>query len=383
MNDTLVSQCQDRSCKPEWRHLELGAANYDLESDGCYANEKQHTLLFRTIDEKIASLGPKGILYLNDLDEKGLNRAALSAEKYIKNKHPCCRIAVRTILGSYYNCPLPQERLNSIHLKNPERYVLESFLYNHEERIRRLTDMTDQFLINTAYFKEISAVWGLEFKHVGSDRYVYLKVDGTSLDLSYRLFQVVKSRVGYEQRFKAEEDQIPRVRFELLSMQKEFQEKWKSIKKEAKFKLLLAFSRKQTRDKFKDLEGRSFDSLYVKKDQSLLKEIEDYKFDLFVFEKHLKNDFFIMNKPICKVSLMDFDNVNFLSLKRNISSKTAVELWERLGLGNAYQATFSSDQEFWNSEKSLIEIYNQLLDVDRDFLELSDEIEIAGFCRVL
>jgi hypothetical protein len=67
-----------------------------------------------------------------------------------------------------------------------------------------------------------------------------------------------------------------------------------------------------------------------------------------------------MNTARPSLSIMAGDRLTIYEQMQRGNFGTPEQFWKKFGLGNAYRRKFSSDSQFWQSDKSLVEIYLEL-----------------------
>lgn len=161
-----------------WTHLELGAGNYGQEGHTKvsqqktvlmqleatdkpnyvdklpekdikpYQPEQQFAVLFSTLDQLVATKGPKGVFHVNDL----IDAYAISASEALKNyanQKGYHKVTIEVVPGDYEFLDPEQhlkayklKKYESVHLKNPEislySYKLDGdeVLFNDQSRTK-------------------------------------------------------------------------------------------------------------------------------------------------------------------------------------------------------------------------------------------------------
>jgi hypothetical protein len=134
-------------------HLELGAANYGAEyGEGA----KRFEILEHTVLDLIKNYGPRGVIYLNDIDRSGLNLAVDHLAKWLTEKG-LVDISIVSLLGDYSRIRLPE--VKSAHLSNPGADQLPSAwagIFNHHivRDLERVALQSETGLKITSYFTE-------------------------------------------------------------------------------------------------------------------------------------------------------------------------------------------------------------------------------------
>jgi hypothetical protein len=110
----LITTLFTTVCLGKIRHLEIGAANYSAKG----GNAKERFLILeKTAKNLIASYGAIGTIYLNDIDESGLEMAKTHLSAHLLNRG-YSKIDVVAILGDYTEIDLPF--IKTAHMKNPD-----------------------------------------------------------------------------------------------------------------------------------------------------------------------------------------------------------------------------------------------------------------------
>ena len=123
-------------CQPIWAqetglsgivHLELGAANYQAQDEGRPNYPKRWHILEKTFERLIEKYGPSGKIYLNDLDQTGLEEVVEFSKKWLAERG-YDRIEIVELVGDYNLIQLPS-RVKTAHLSHPAPGQLTGFGY--------------------------------------------------------------------------------------------------------------------------------------------------------------------------------------------------------------------------------------------------------------
>lgn len=133
-------------------HLELGAANYGADAGN---HILRYDFLKRTIQDVINRDGPRGVIYLNDIVEDGLELAQNTLVEWLRQKG-YSNIRVTSILGDYNEIDIPY--VHSAHLGNPGHDQLPNKSGNESSNrriidgLKRLAIHSDTGLTITSFF---------------------------------------------------------------------------------------------------------------------------------------------------------------------------------------------------------------------------------------
>lgn len=141
-------------------HLELGAANYS-EKDG--DNLRRFDVLGREFQKLVGLYGEQGTVYLNDIDESGLQKAVTYARQWFGDRH--YQVEIVPLAGDYTKIQLPF--VKSMTLNNPgyDQLPVPEFHTMREEskrihnralveKFETLSDHSETGLKITSYYNE-------------------------------------------------------------------------------------------------------------------------------------------------------------------------------------------------------------------------------------
>lgn len=183
-NNGSVSNC-------EWKHIELGAANYgtNINADSSYQAKTsnpalQFELLFQTVDILISTKGLKGTLYINDYHSDDVDYCIALTEQYLTKQHPEHKITLEPLAGDFFIIDIP--KVDSIHLKNPEYFFFQKLDEKaFSNRLAYFSTQSKEGLSLITYFKS-PLIHRLKETNVGckiqTNLYTqYRHVDGNSI----------------------------------------------------------------------------------------------------------------------------------------------------------------------------------------------------------
>jgi hypothetical protein len=400
------SEQESPLCFHQWTHLELGAANYGLEGINSKkaGHENQLQPLYKTIDQLINQHGPNGTIFLNDLKLEQCEFARGKLQNYIKSSYPNSAIRVGIVAKDYTLINIPDDlkvaELTSVHMKNPDIHQLESAVMDHNW-IKKVLDSAKQFVIVTPFKDTVAAylvkhgvkkeMERLRFeKPVQHDTFVYVNPDGKyRKEWEGNTFHINIRKPLLEESFtKDEMDARHKRKLEIKEHLEELPSKYylrvkEQIVDNLDFPLIAAFSdkwRKKILDK--DLFKIDFSALNAIDDLENLKVIEDLANTKFKTLKSCLKDFRkkkeLINQNLSTTSDLVDSQVNFLILKRFYSKKSPVDLWGRLKLDEAYKLTFSDNEKFWKSLKSLRNIYLELSNLQKQLNNVQKRKDLAS-----
>ena len=133
-------------------HLELGAANY---GDEYGTSENQLKVLEDTFTDLITAYGPRGVIYINDIDPRGVDLTVKHMNKWLAEKG-ISEIQLIALPGDYNKILIPD--VTSAHLSNPGRDQLPSALAtrtsnkNTVSHLERIASHSKTGLKITTYF---------------------------------------------------------------------------------------------------------------------------------------------------------------------------------------------------------------------------------------
>jgi hypothetical protein len=379
------------SNKEPWVHLELGAANYGENgySKRHGGHDSQFLPLYHTIDELIQTHGPNtpGIFYVNDFYEDACKYSCGRLRDYISKTYPETKIQLASIVKDYFEIDILAdcgvEKVDSIHLKNPERYQLlyvctrPNWLLKMSEGSRSLFTLITgyrNFFSDDRWFcparKKSERSLRYEQDPTPPLNYLYFEPDGTlnpeweqtTRRYSIRLAAPDEQYTPAEMSERWGKKQSITQRIETIA--KEIFEKTAAkIQSNPKYPLIQAFAR--TRCQSVMAPSFTFNS----SDLNWIQNLDSYEPTEYVGEiekraekmlSFFSESYRLAENPLSVSSQSIPGALNFLAFKRFLSKKSPEELWNRLGLGDAYRKIFSNDADFWNSEFSLSEIHQKL-----------------------
>lgn len=109
-------------------HLEIGAANYSGKT-----SEKRFFVLESTLTDLIHRFGPTGVVYLNDIDTKGLNEAVAHANSWL-DARGLKEIQIVALPGDSNSIEVP--KVKTANLTNPGRSQLPGVEFGLEASIK-------------------------------------------------------------------------------------------------------------------------------------------------------------------------------------------------------------------------------------------------------
>lgn len=128
----------------EWIHLEVGSGNYGEKNlknkriHQTYDPNVQYKVLFWTLDQLIERYGPHGIFILNDIKPEYGKYAAKKLREYA-DMQEYDHLEIATIPGDYFGTNFSEylqkygrEKVDSLHLKNPEATIFAGRKNNYE-----------------------------------------------------------------------------------------------------------------------------------------------------------------------------------------------------------------------------------------------------------
>lgn len=122
--------------KEEICHLELAAANYGTEPE-YFVIEWQLRTLTRTLDRLVEQFNPKGIFYVNDLEEDHTKYATDFLKDYAKYQG-YDQITIQALPGSYLKLTPP--RVRTMHLKHPDPFTYRIWNLSHLQRLATFSE---------------------------------------------------------------------------------------------------------------------------------------------------------------------------------------------------------------------------------------------------
>lgn len=173
--------CMSFSINAQIMHLEIGAANYSADSG---TSRERFLILEDTAEKLIEEFGPSGTIYLNDIDESGLDFAKAHLDSWLFEEG-YTEINVEVIVGDYTKTDFP--RVKTAHMKNPDYTQLPTgidkniaSLENREvlDALERLALNSEGGLIITSEYNTIMSPenWPLSnsnFKKTGKLGFAY------------------------------------------------------------------------------------------------------------------------------------------------------------------------------------------------------------------
>lgn len=173
------------------RHLELGAANYSPRLGS--SPEK-----FRYLEEVVADLvevfGPSGVIYLNDMDEDGLELASSHLSAWLQARG-LTKIEVRSLAGNYFEIDF--EPVTTANLSNPGINQLLGFMptdamsparrkekfQKNRDSLERLASVSETGLTIISYYREavealMKTAQSVRVESTGAYGYHYAMPDG-------------------------------------------------------------------------------------------------------------------------------------------------------------------------------------------------------------
>jgi hypothetical protein len=378
--ETFSSPNKGNFLERQWRHLELGGANYGKHN----VSENQFQVLYRTIDELIQKYGMNGVIYLNDLIEEDCNYARENLCNYITQNYPHAAIQVEVLAKDYFQINIPEDlkvnSLNSIHLKNPTSRQFDSsldqkWISNMLEYAKdgftlttHLVSDMDTYMLKAGEKSEQSSL-RYEKSVEPAKQYIPYYTDESSREIakSTYLFSIRKchsEELFTNQEIQDRESKKIKIKENLKGIVDTYNSQLnEKVIQHSDFPLLAAFSQHWKQTVLFDETFPNFEEITKKLDSSLnLYKVQeevynDLKFYLQVKLNHFNDRINLLEIPLSAIPKF---GGNFLTIKRDLSKKTPFELWERLGLGQAFKRVFPNDSDFWSSKKSLRTIYEEL-----------------------